>query len=331
MISLPPMNWPDCGRRVKAGDVLTRKEALAVLQSSDDELLEVLHAAFLVRRQHFGRDVNLHILRNAQSGDCGENCAFCSQSAVSGAAIERYPLQSVEEIVAGAIEAQRAGAVKYCVVTSGRAPAAETLGTFCEAARRIRRSGALHLCVSPGLLTAGQARQLAAAGVHRINHNLETSRRHFPALCTTHAYEDRVATVRAVKAAGMEVCCGGILGVGESLEDRVDLAFALRELEVESIPVNFFNPRPGTPLADRPPLGAMDGLRGLAMFRLVNPWRDIRAAGGREACLGSLQALALYAANSIFTNGYLTTPGQGRPADIRMLEDAGFRPAKLEM
>lgn len=331
MISLPRMNWLECGQRVKAGGALTREEALAVLQSSDDELLEVLQSAFLVRRHWFGRDVNLHILRNAQSGACGENCAFCSQSAVSGAEIERYPLQSVEEIVAGAIEAQRAGAVKYCVVTSGRAPAAETLDTFCEAARRIRRTMSLHLCVSPGLLTEEQARRLAGAGVHRVNHNLETSRRCFPVLCTTHSYEDRVATVRAVKAAGMEVCCGGILGVGESLEDRVDLAFALRELEAESIPVNFFNPRPGTPLADRPPLGAADGLRGLAMFRLVNPRRDIRAAGGREDCLGALQPLALYAANSIFTNGYLTTPGQGRPADIRMLQEAGFSPAKLEM
>ncbi|HOW98331.1 MAG TPA: biotin synthase BioB [Kiritimatiellia bacterium] len=325
------MNWLDCGQRVKAGGALTREEALAVLQSSDDEILEVVQAAFLARRQHFGRDVNLHILRNAQSGLCGENCAFCSQSASSAAEIERYPLQSIEEIVAGALDAQRAGAVKYCVVTSGRAPAADTLDTFCEAARLIRRATSLHLCVSPGLLTEGQARRLAGAGVHRVNHNLETARRYFPAICTTHSYEDRVATVRAVKAAGMEACCGGILGLGETLEDRVDLAFALRELGVDSIPVNFFNPRPGTPLADQPPLGARDGLRGLAMFRLVNPTRDIRAAGGREACLGALQPLALYAANSIFTSGYLTTPGQGRPADIRMLEEAGFRPAKLEM
>jgi biotin synthase len=160
---------------------------------------------------------------------------------------------------------------------------------------------------------------------------LETSRRYFPILCDTHTYDDRVATVRAVKAAGMEVCCGGILGLGESLEDRVDLAFALCELEVDSIPVNLFNPRPGTPLADRPRLGAADSLRGLALFRLVNPTRDLRAAGGREACLGALQPLALFAANSIFTNGYLTTPGQGRSADAVMLEEAGFRPAQLEM
>jgi len=331
MISLPAMNWLECGERVKAGGALTRDEALAVLQSSDDDLLAVMQAAFLARRRYFGRDVNLHILRNAQSGLCGENCAFCSQSAVSTAAIERYPLQSVDEMVAGAVEAQRLGAVKYCVVTSGRAPAAETLETFCEAARRIRKQTALHLCVSPGLLTDDQARALARAGVHRVNHNLETSRRHFPAICDTHTYDDRIATVRAVKAAGMEVCCGGILGLGEGLEDRVDLAFALRELEAESIPVNFFNPRPGTPLADRPRLGAADALRGLAMFRLVNPARDIRAAGGREACLGSLQPLALFAANSIFTNGYLTTPGQGRSADAAMLEEAGFRPARLEM
>ena len=325
------MNWLEYGERVQAGGAPTRGEALAVLQSSDDDLLVVLQAAFLVRRQYFGRDVNLHILRNAQSGLCGENCAFCSQSAVFTAEIERYPLQSVEEIVAGAVEAQRLGAVKYCVVTSGRTPAKETLETFCEATRRIRKLTSLHLCISPGLLTDMQAQSLARAGVHRVNHNLETSRLYFPNICDTHTYDDRVATVRAVKAAGMEVCCGGILGLGESLEDRVDLAFALCELQVESIPVNFFNPRPGTPLANRPRLNAADGLRGLAMFRLVNPSRDIRAAGGREACLGSLQPLALYAANSIFTNGYLTTSGQGRPADATMLEEAGFHPAQLEM
>ncbi|MBU1908765.1 MAG: biotin synthase BioB [Verrucomicrobia bacterium] len=325
------MNWLEYGERVRAGGALTRDEALAVLRSSDDELLGVLQAAFLVRRAHFGRNVNLHILRNAQSGLCGENCSFCSQSAVSTAGIERYPLQSVEEIVAGAVEAQRLGAVKYCVVTSGRAPAEETLETFCEVARRVRKQTSLHLCVSPGLLTEAQAQALARAGVHRVNHNLETSRRYFSTICDTHTYDDRVATVRVVKAAGMEVCCGGILGLGESLEDRVDLAFALRALEVDSIPVNFFNPRPGTPLAERPKLGAMEGLRGLALFRLVNPARDLRAAGGREACLGALQPLALFAANSIFTNGYLTTPGQGRSADAAMLEEAGFRPAQLEM
>lgn len=325
------MNWLEYGERVKAGGALTREEALAVLESSDDDLLAVLQASFLVRRHYFGRDVNLHILRNAQSGLCGEHCAFCSQSAVSQANIEKYSLQSVEEIVAGAIEAARLGAVTYCIVTSGRGPTEETLQTLSEAARQIRRLTKLRICVSPGLLTETEARALAEAGVHRVNHNLETSRRYFPRICDTHTYDDRVATVRAVKAAGMEVCCGGILGLGETLEDRVDLALALRELEVESIPVNFFNPRPGTPLEGHPPLTAVDGLRGLAMFRLVNPTRDIRAAGGREACLGVLQPLALYAANSLFTNGYLTTAGQGWSADAAMLEQTGFRPARLEM
>ena len=187
----------------------------------------------------------------------------------------------------------------------------------------------INVCTSLGLLSEGQAEQLAAAGVTRFNHNLESSREHFPEVCTTHSYDDRIRTVRAAKAAGMEACCGGIMGMGETLEDRVALAFEVRELEVESIPVNFLDPRPGTPLAHQTRLTPPDCLRALAMFRFVNPSRDIRMAGGRETNLRQLQALALYPANSLFCNGYLTTPGQGAEADIRMITDAGFRVAEL--
>ena len=325
------MKWAEWSERVLHGEPLTREAGLALVSSSDDELLEVVHAAFLVRRHYFGRSVNLHILRNARSGGCSEDCSFCSQSTASSAPVPRYALQSAGEMAQGAVEAEKQGAVKYCVVTSGRGPTESILAVLCEAARLIRNSTEIHLCVSPGHLTLEQARQLAEAGVHRVNHNLETSKRYFPSICHTHRWEDRVATVRAVKAVGMEVCCGGIVGMGETLEDRVDLAFSLRELAVDSIPVNFFNPRPGTTLGHLPPLKAAEALRGLALFRLANPDRDIRAAGGREVCLGALQPLALYVANSIFTNGYLTTPGQGRAADAALMEDAGFVPGKIEM
>ncbi len=311
------------------GGAPSREEALAVLTSGDDELLEVLGAAFRLRRAHHGRDVRIHVLKNAKSGLCPEDCAFCSQSVHFHTGVDRYQLQSVEELVAGAREAAAMGAVKYCMVTSTRGPSERDLDVVCEAVRRIKSELNLNVCTSLGLLREGQAERLAAAGVTRFNHNLESSRNHFGEICHTHSYDDRIATVRAAKAAGMEACCGGIMGMGETLEDRVQLAFELRELAVESIPVNFLDPRPGTPLGDLPRLTPQDCLRALAMFRFVNPSRDIRVAGGREVNLRHLQPLALYPANSLFCNGYLTTGGQGPEADLAMIADAGFRVAEL--
>lgn len=318
------MNWNELVERAPSFD-----EALAVLRSTDGELLAVLDAAFRVRQRAHGRDVRIHVLRNAKSGVCPEDCTFCSQSLSAASGVERYRMQTVEEIVEGARRAYEMKAVKYCIVTATRGPSAGELEVVCEATRRIKAEMNINICTSLGLLREGQAEQLAAAGVNRFNHNLETSRRHFPEICSTHSYEDRIATVQAAKRAGMEACCGGIMGMGESDEDRVALAFELRDLEVESIPVNFLDPRPGTPLSDVPRLGPTDCLRALCMFRFVNPTRDIRIAGGREVNLRRMQPLALYPANSLFVDGYLTTPGQGFEADIRMIEDAGFRVAEI--
>jgi biotin synthase len=330
-MSTVKQSWLDLAERALSADGIARDEALAVLRADESALLEILAAAYRLRREAFGRRVNLHVIRNARSGSCSENCGFCSQAAVSGADIPEYPLQGVEELVAGARQASELGAVKYCIVTSGRAPSADTVETMCAAARKIRASGLkLSICVSLGLATDEQLRRLMESGVNRYNHNLETSRRYFPRICGTHSYDDRAATVRKAKAAGLEVCCGGIIGMGESVEDRVDLAFALRELDVDSIPVNLFNPRPGTPLEKMPRINALESLRALAMFRLVNPRKDIRAAGGREECLGPLQPLALFAVNSIFTEGYLTTPGQGQARDMEMINRLGFEIASIE-
>ena len=323
------MDWNALADRALDGEPVTAAEALAVVSSSDDALLDVLAAAFRVRFRHHGRDVRLHVLRNAKSGLCPEDCAFCSQSVVHHTGVERYRLQSVEQLVAGAHEAHRMGAVKYCMVTATRGPSDRELDVICEAVRRIKTEVPINICTSLGILRDGQAERLAAAGVNRFNHNLESSSRHFPEICSTHSFDDRVATVRRVRAAGMEACCGGIMGMGESLEDRVGLALELRALEVESIPVNFLDPRPGTPLAGAPRLSPADCLRALAMMRFVNPSRDIRVAGGREVNLRHLQPLALYPANSMFVNGYLTTPGAGWEADMRMIEDLGFRLAEL--
>jgi biotin synthase len=323
------MNWTDLSRRLLSGGRLERSEALAVLRSSDDEILAVLQAAFDLRRTYFGRGVRLHVIRNAKSGFCSEDCSYCSQSGQADTAIEKHPLQTVAAIVQGAREARTLNAVRYCIVTSGRQPAEKELDVICEAARQIKCEAPIQICTSLGLLTPEQAQRLKVAGVDRYNHNLETSSRYYGAICTTHRYEDRVATTRIAKAAGLELCCGGLIGMGETLEDRVDLALALREVGADSIPLNFLDPRPGTAMEGRPRIGALDALRTLALFRFANPDRELRVAGGREACLGPLQALALYPANSIFTAGYLTTGGQGHSADLAMIEAAGFQVAEI--
>ena len=318
------MNWDDLSKSVLAGKPCGREEAQAILASSDDELLSVLQAAFRIRFTYWGRGVRLHKLENAKSGMCRENCSFCSQAIGAQSGVDRYRMESVEELVAGAEKAHEAKAVKYCMVTATRGPSKSELATVCEAVRRIKKEKPIQVCTSLGLLTEDQAVELKAAGVDRYNHNLETSRRHYPEVCQTHTYDDRVATLKAAKKAGMELCCGGIVGMGETAEDRVEMAMALRELEVESIPVNFLDPRPGTPLADVPRLTPSDCLRTLCMFRFANPSREIRAAGGREVCLRHLQVLSLYPANSIFTEGYLTTGGNELNQDVAMIEDAGF-------
>jgi biotin synthase len=319
------MDWNLLADRVLEGHRLSREEARAVLHAPDDDLLLLMHAAFRVRKHHHGREVRIHVLRNAKSGACPEDCGFCSQSVRFDTGVDRYAMQSADELVEGAHRAARMGAVMYCMVTATRGPSASELDAVCEAVRRIKAEyPTLGICTSLGLLEPGQADQLAGAGVDRYNHNLETSKRFFPEIVGSHAWEDRVATVRAAKDAGLEACCGGILGMGETEDDRIELAFALRELEVESVPVNFLNPRPGTPLGDRPRLTPQECLKSLAMFRLVHPSKDVRISAGREVCLGTLQPLALYAANSFFTNGYLTTEGQGTSNDWHMIEEAGF-------
>ena len=323
------MDWNKLADRALRGDAPGFDDALAVLRAAHDETLAVLDAAYRVRRAAHGNDVRIHVLQNAKSGVCPEDCAFCSQSLSATSGVDRYRMQTVDELVSGARRAHDMRAVKYCIVTATRGPSASELATVCEATRRIKSQMNIKVCTSLGLLSDGQAEQLKAAGVDRFNHNLETSRRRFADVCSTHSYDDRIATVRAAKRAGLEACCGGIVGMGETDEDRVALAFELRELEVESIPVNFLDPRPGTPLADATRPHPLECLRVLCMMRFVNPARDIRVAGGREVNLRRLQPLALYPANSLFVDGYLTTPGDGYASDIRMIEDAGFRVAEV--
>lgn len=316
--------WDGLADRALAGETPSREDALAVVRSPDAELLEVLNAAYRVRRHFHGNRVKVHILENAMSGMCPEDCSWCSQSKVAGSEIERYRLISKEEMLEGARKAKAAGAYKYCIVTSTRGPNDRQLEAICDAVRAIKAEVGIKICTSLGILEREQAFRLKEAGVDRFNHNLETSERRFGTVCTTHTYEDRVRTIRYVHEAGLESCCGGIVGMGEADEDVVDLALELRRLGVTSIPVNFLDPRPGTPLAGRPLQDPKRCLRVLSMVRFLNPSRDIRCAGGREVNLGSLQPLVLYPCNSIFTNGYLTTGGNAESDDLRMIRDLGF-------
>jgi biotin synthase len=268
--------------------------------------------------------VKLNLLMNAKSGVCPEDCGYCSQSIVSTAPIDKYSLLSSEVIVEGAHEAWRRKAGTYCIVASGRGPGARELREVTAAVRRIKEELPMKVCACLGLLTEEQALELRAAGVDRYNHNLNTSSDHYGRITTTHTYEDRVTTIEAVKRAGISPCSGCIVGMGESREQVVDVAFALRELDADSIPVNFLHAIPGTPLEGRSELDPGYCLRVLALFRFVCPTKEIRVSGGREVNLRSLQPLSLYPANAIFVGDYLTTPGQVAEADYRMIEDLGF-------
>jgi biotin synthase len=243
--------WQSFADLSLAGAALDREQARAVLQAGPDELLPLLDAAFRVRRAHHGRTVHIHVLENAKLGGCPEDCGFCSQSARYETPSGEAPIKSVDELVEGARRAKAANAWRYCMVTATRGPSKRDLDVICEAARRIKAELGLSLCASLGLLTPDKAQRLAEAGIDRFNHNLETSERMFPSIVSTHRWSDRVDTVRIARDAGMETCCGGIIGLGEDEEDILDLAFALRELAVDSVPVNFLDPRPGTPLAAR--------------------------------------------------------------------------------
>jgi biotin synthase len=307
-----------------AGERLTPGEALSVLSCEDDELLALLHASFRVRRAAFGRKVKLNMLVNAKSGICPEDCGYCSQSIVSTADVPKYQLLARATLVAGAHEAWARQAGTYCIVASGRRPSQRELGEVTAAVRQIKQELPLKVCACLGLLTDDDAVALRAAGVDRYNHNLNTSRDHHGQITTTHSYDDRMATVEAVKRAGISPCSGFIAGMRENDEQIVAVAYALRELDADSIPVNFLHAIPGTPLEGVHELNPRRCLKILALLRLLCPAKEIRVAGGREVNLRSLQPLALYPANAIFIGDYLTTSGQDAVDDYRMLEDLGF-------
>lgn len=322
--SLAAEHWNDLATRILAGHELTDNEALGVLQSSDDQLLDLLAATYRVRRRHFGKKVHLYFLKNAKSGLCPEDCGYCSQSIISDAEIPRYALLNEAKLMEGAERAVASQARTYCIVASGRGPSNREVEHIANTVTKIKDTYGLHICCCLGLLEPGQAQRLKAAGVDRINHNLNTSRAFYDTICSTHSYDDRLKTLQAVRAAGMELCSGLIVGMGETDRDLVDVAFELRSLGVHSTPVNFLHSIDGTPLERKWDLNPRYCLKTLCMFRLANPAVELRVSGGREVNLRSMQAMSLYAANSMFVSDYLTTKGQPAEDDFKMVADLGF-------
>ncbi len=304
---------------------LTRSEASAVAAVPLDQLLDLVALAHRVRLEYCGDSVELESLINAKSGACPEDCSFCSQSAQFSTDAEVYPFLDLDEVIATARATRDAGATQFCIVVAVRGPGERLLKKVIDAVDAVHQETGLEVACSLGLLTEPQAQRLAAAGVHRYNHNLETCREMFPSICTTHSYDDRVATAQLALDAGMELCCGGILGLGETLEQRIDFAFELAALNPTEVPINLLDPRPGTPLEDQTILSPREALQAIALFRLILPSAWLRLAGGRERVLGELQGMGLLAgANALIIGNYLTTTGRKAEADIALLEALGM-------
>ena len=317
-------SWSELAEQALSGQPIAPEDALRILSADDEEVVAILDAAYQVRRHHFGKSVQLYYLKNAKSGLCPEDCGYCSQAKDSDAAIDKYPMLNAERLMAGAKNAFESKARTYCIVASGRGPSNREVDHVANVVRQIKDEYGLHICCCLGLLEPDQAIKLKEAGVDRINHNLNTSERFHDEIVSTHTFQDRMATLNTCSEIGLELCAGMIVGMGETHQDVVDVALKLAELKVESIPINFLIPIEGAQLGRPVDLDPRYCLKVLAMFRLTNPGTELRIAGGREVNLRSMQAMGLYAANSMFVSDYLTTPGQKAEDDFQMIKDLGF-------
>ncbi len=307
--------------RVLSGETITREQALDLY----NQPLEPLCAAADRIRRTFCQDAfDLCTIINGKSGKCSENCKFCAQSAHNHTGAAVYPLLSAEEITAEAKKNDAQGVLRYSIVTSGKRLSDDEVEAMCEAVRQIRAETGISVCVSFGLLDQKQYEKLRDAGVTRVHNNLETSRRNFPNICTTHTYDDKIAAIRAAQAAGLTVCSGGIMGLGENVEDRIDMALTLRELDIHSVPVNVLNPISGTPLEHCIPLTEDEVRRIVAVYRFLLPDASIRLAGGRGLLLDKGRACFLSGANAAISGDMLTTAGITVETDRRMLQELGY-------
>lgn len=310
-------------RLLEERGAITPDEALAIQRLPDDQLTHLADLAHRVRLEYCGDEVDLASIISGKTGGCPEDCHFCSQSSAHETEVAPTTLIDPDQLLTAARATKESGAMEFCIIYAVRGPDERLMNHVLECTRLVHENvPGLEVAASIGLLSREQAQQLADAGVVRYNHNLETAAGHFPNVCTTHDWEDRVATCRLVKDSGMELCTGGIIGLGESREQRVEFAFELAALEPQEVPMNFLNPRPGTPMEGQDVVSPIEAIRTIALFRLILPSATLRFAGGREVTLGDLQAMGLKAGiNAMITGNYLTTFGQTVNDDLKMLED----------
>lgn len=310
---------------VLSGKELKFEEAKLLLGTETEELPFLTHAADTLRRRFCGNKMDLCSLINAKSGLCPEDCKFCAQSSRYKTDCKVFPLVSVEKMVNQAKEAKRSGATNFCIVISGDGPTREEFSKIKKAIIRINKEVEIKVDCSLGSLQIGMVKELKELGVDRYNHNLETSQDFYKSICTTHSYKNRLNMVRMLKDVGLNPCCGGIIGLGESPEERIRLVFSLKDLGIRCVPVNILNPRKGTPLENIAPLPPIEIIKTIAIFRLVLPRTIIKIAGGREHALRDLQAMAFASgANGMIIGGYLTTKGRSVKQDLQMARDLGF-------
>lgn len=308
--------------KVQNGGVISREEALVLY---DEPLEELCLAADEIRKYFCGNGFDICTIVNGKSGRCSENCKYCAQSAYYHTASEEYPLLATERIVSQAKYNADRGVLRYSIVTSGRALNDSEVEKMCEAIRAIKKNATIEVCVSFGLLKEAQFRKIREAGATRVHNNLETSRNNFPNVCTTHTFDDKVAAIKAAMAAGLSVCSGGIMGLGETKEDRIDMALTLRELGVKSVPVNMLNPIPGTPYEHNRRLGIDDMRRIVAVYRFLLPEASIRLAGGRGLLEDKGEGCFQSGANAVISGDMLTTSGYTVETDMDMIGRLGYK------
>ena len=314
------------GDEVLEGKVLTFSEAKKLLGTDNADVVDLMAAANQVRRHYLGDKVDLCTLLSAKSGRCSEDCKFCAQSAHYHGECETHPLLEVEAMVQAAHVVASEGGQRFCIISSGKRLDEKDFEKVIEAAKRIRNETQLQLDCSLGLISRKQAKALRDAGVERYNHNLETAPGFFGEICTTHSFSERVETLHFLIENGFSLCSGGIIGLGETPEQWMELVFLLRDLGVDCIPVNILNPRPGTPLEKVVPPSPLEVLKIIAVMRLAAPKTHIKIAGGRERNLRDFQAAAFWAgATGMIIGGYLTTSGRVKEDDYQMLKDLGVR------
>ncbi len=306
---------------LERGVGLSQEQALALLQLPPDRLPDLLQLAHEVRMRWCGPEVEVEGIISLKTGGCPEDCHFCSQSGLFPSPV-RAAWLDIPSLVKAAVETRATGATEFCIVAAVRGPDDKLMAQVRDGVAAIRAAVDIQIACSLGMLSQEQVDDLVAMGVHRYNHNLETARSHFPNVVTTHTWEERFSTLRMVREAGMEVCCGGILGMGETLEQRAEFAVQLAALEPDEVPLNFLNPRPGTPFGDLPVMAADDALQAIAVFRLALPRTILRFAGGREITLGDLARDGMLGGiNAVIVGNYLTTLGRPATEDLDMLRD----------